>query len=388
MQFIDLKTQQQRIREEIEKNIHAVLEHGQYIGGPEIAELEAMLSQFVGVKHALACSSGTDALLLNLMACGVKAGDAVFTTPFTFVATAGAISLLGATPVFVDIDASTFNIEPRQLEKAIVALRDRDAKQYPLPRNDKLSMLTPKAITVVDLFGQPADFDRLNAIGRTYGLPVIEDAAQSFGASHNGKRCGGLSDIACTSFFPAKPLGGYGDGGMCFTDDDDLYDLLWSLKIHGRGSDKYDNVRIGINGRMASIQAGVLLAKFTIFPEELDLRQQVASRYNELLSRTDDITAPRIENGLKSAWAQYSVLARNYEHRRQLQNRLSDAGIPSAIYYPKPLHLQKAFSNLRYRKGDFPVSEACADKIFSLPMHPYLTEDKQVEIINTLIGNG
>lgn len=387
MQFIDLISQQQRIREEIENNIRAVLDHGNYIGGPEIGELEQRLSEYVGVKHALACSSGTDALLMNLMACGVGAGDAVLTTPFTFVATAGTIALLGATPVFVDIQPDTYNIDPDNLEQTILALKKGGPAGPPLPRNHPPAALTPKAIVAVDLFGQPADYGRINAIAKSHGLKVIEDAAQSFGATNGEKRACGLSQIACTSFFPAKPLGGYGDAGMCFTDDDRLYDLLWSLKIHGRGEDKYDNVRIGINGRMASFQAAVLLAKFAIFPDELELRQEVAARYDALLAATGDLAKPHIEKGCISAWAQYSVLARDSDHREKLQKKLAHNDIPSAIYYPKPLHLQKAFAYLRYERGEFPVSEDCADRIFSLPMHPYLDEKTQARIIKTLNGN-
>ena len=310
MDFIDLKTQQQRIKDKIDSRIQAVLAHGQYIMGPEVKELEERLADFVGVKHAVGCASGTDALLLALMAHNIGPGDAIFTTPFTFFATAEVISLLGAIPVFVDIDPRTFNLDPVKLEQAIVALKNGDPSIYPLPRfflrpqakrssSEALlqlrvfffgrfyselrtpnSELDPRGIIPVDLFGLPADYDRINAVAKEHNLFVIEDAAQSFGAEYHQRKACALSDPACTSFFPAKPLGAYGDGGMCFTNDDHLTEVLCSLRIHGQGRDKYENVRIGINGRLDTLQAAVLLAKFEIFPEEIDLRQQVAQRYS------------------------------------------------------------------------------------------------------------
>ena len=306
IQFIDLHAQQQRIHDKIVKNITRVLEHGQYIMGPEITALEKALGEYVGARHAVSCASGTDALLMALMAYQVGPGDAVLTTPFTFVATAEVISLLGATPVFVDIEPDTFNIDPLQLEKAVAALESKDPKIHPLPAG--YEGLKARGIIPVDLFGQPAVYDRINAIAHAEALFVLEDAAQSFGGEYRGKKACSLADVAATSFFPAKPLGCYGDGGMVFTDDDRFHEYLTSIRIHGKGSDKYDNVRIGINGRCDTLQAAILLAKFEIFPEELELRQQVAGRYNDLLE-VPGITTPVVREGCLSAWAQYSLLS-------------------------------------------------------------------------------
>ena len=391
MQFINLAAQQNRIRDKIDQNIQIVLDHGKYVMGPEVQELEKKLAVYVGVKNAIACSSGTDALLLALMAYDVGPGDAIFTTPFTFIATAEVISLLGATPVFVDIDPKTYNIDPAKLEQAIIALNSNDPSLHPLPDHSKFntqrSKLNAKGIIAVDLFGLPADYDEINSIAEKYDLFVVEDAAQSFGAQYNGKKACSLAEIACTSFFPAKPLGCYGDGGMCFTDDDEKAHILRSLLVHGKGAHKYDNARIGINGRLDTLQAAILLAKFEIFPEEIKLRQQVAQRYRELFTRHSSLVTPSIPAGLKSAWAQYSILASDEGHRTELQAKLKDSAIPTAIYYPKPLHLQTAFKPLGYKEGDFPISEDCASRIFSLPMHPYLTISEQ-EKIAKVIGNG
>ncbi len=375
VQFIDLKVQQERIYETILENIKGVLKHGQYIMGPEIKELEERLGRYVGVRHALSCASGTDALLMALMAYGVGPGDAIFTTPFTFVATAEVVSLLGATPVFVDIDPATYNIDPAHLQEAIAALEDKDPKQHPLPKG--YEHLSPKGIIPVDLFGQAADYDRINEIATSKGLFVLEDAAQSFGAQYRDKQACALADISATSFFPAKPLGGYGDGGMVFTDDDGLFEQLKSVRVHGQGTDKYNNIRIGINGRCDTLQAAILLAKFDIFPEEIELRQKVAQRYNELLRTADGITCPFVAEGSLSAWAQYSIQS---DKRTEIQDALKEAGIPTAIYYPKPLHLQDAYGYLEYKKSDFEVSEKISERIFSLPMHPYLREGDQARI--------
>jgi UDP-2-acetamido-2-deoxy-ribo-hexuluronate aminotransferase len=409
MQFIDLATQQKQIREKIESNIQAVLDHGRYILGPEIGELEQSLAEYVGVKHAIACSSGTDALLLALMAYNVGPGDAVLTSPFTFIATAEVISLLGATPVFVDIDRKTFNIDPEHLERALTALQD-NSDDYPLPTmkspHDFIkrtfgalqkkevpiqssltdSSLTIKGIIAVDLFGLPADYDAINVIAKKHALFVIEDAAQSFGAQYKGRKACSLADIACASFFPAKPLGGYGDGGMCFTDVEDLAQAMRSLSIHGQGAHRYDNVRIGINGRMDTLQAAVLQAKFDIFPKEVELRQDVAARYTELLSsRRVELITPFVPLESQSVWAQYSILAKNKSQRSEIQTRLKEAGIPTAIYYPKPLHVQPAFKELGYKEGDFPISEDYSQRIFSLPMHPYLKPEDQERISGLLV---
>lgn len=387
MDFIDLTKQQSRIRKEIEANINTVLNHGKYIMGPEIKDLEERLASYAGARHAIGCASGTDALLLVLMAYNIGPGDAVLTSPFTFIATAEVISLLGATPIFVDIDPATFNIDPDKLEQAIMAIKNNDPSIYPLPGVIKKEGpgITPKGIIAVDLFGLPADYDKINDIANKHGFFVIEDAAQSFGAEFKGRKTCSLTEVGCASFFPAKPLGCYGDGGMCFTDDDQLGEVLRSLRAHGKGNHKYDNVRIGINGRLDTLQAAILLAKFKIFPEEVKLRQEVAQRYNSMLGGNScSVILPQTPELSTSVWAQYSVLAKDEEDRRVLQSRLKENGIPTAVYYPRSLHLQTAFNYLGYRENDFPVSEDCARRIFSLPMHPYLAEEDQEKITRLL----
>ena len=384
MQFIDLEAQQKRIRDQISSNIQKVLDHGQYIMGPEIGALEKRLAAYVGVKHAIACASGTDALLLALMAYGVGPGDIVLTTPFTFIATAEVVCLLGATPVFVDIDPQTFNIDPERLEAAIEALRPGKPVAGFLADGTAASVKKPKGIIAVDLFGLPADYDRICALAQKHGLFVIEDAAQSFGAVYRGRKACALAEIGCASFFPAKPLGCYGDGGMCFTDNDAQAETLGSLRLHGKGGHKYDNIRIGVNGRMDTLQAAILLAKFDIFEEEVGLRQKVAERYSSMLRACDGIEIPTVPDGSKSIWAQYSILARNEDHRSRLQAKLKEGGVPTAIYYPKPLHLQTAFAFMGYRKGAFPVSEDYSQRVFSLPMHPYLTPAEQEKVASLL----
>jgi dTDP-4-amino-4,6-dideoxygalactose transaminase len=384
MQFIDLSAQQKRIRGTIEKRIAAVLDHGKYIMGPEVQQLEAELAQFVGVTHAISCASGTDALLISLMAYGVGPGDAIITTPFTFIATAEVISLLGAIPVFVDIDKTTFNIDPEKMATVISAIKNSNFDLHPLPRQHEKTPLQLKGIIAVDLFGLPADYEKINAIAQREGLFVIEDAAQSLGGEFKGKKACSLAEVGCTSFFPAKPLGGYGDGGMCFTPNETIADVIRSLRIHGKGGHKYDNVRIGVNGRLDTLQASILLSKLEIFSEEIKLRQQVAQRYGELLGGHDSIIVPEIPDGYKSVWAQYSLLASGENHRQTLQDKLKDDGIPSAIYYPKPLHLQTAFAHLGYAEGSFPVCEDYSNRIFSLPMHPYLKEKDQALIAEHL----
>ena len=370
LDFIDLKAQQQKISALLAENIQRVLAHGQYIMGPEIQELETRLAAYVGVKHAISCSSGTDALLMPLMAYGVGPGDAIFTTPFTFIATAEVIQLLGATPVFVDIDPKTFNLDPEALAEAVSRLG----------QNPGTAHLKPKGIIPVDLFGQPADYDRIHAIAQGHGLFVLEDAAQSFGATYKGRRAGALSEVAATSFFPAKPLGCYGDGGAVFTDDDDLAEVLGSIRVHGQGQHKYENVRIGLNGRLDTLQAAVLLAKLEIFDQEVMARQRVARQYSEALNAVVEV--PFVAPDCTSVWAQYSVLS---EHRELLLQKLQEAQIPTAIYYPLPLHLQRAFAHLGYKPGDFPVSESASRRIFSLPMHPYLGQADQERIVQVLL---
>jgi UDP-2-acetamido-2-deoxy-ribo-hexuluronate aminotransferase len=410
MDFINLAAQQRRIADKLNANVARVLAHGQYINGPEVHELEQALAGYVGVKHAVGCASGTDALLMAMMALDIGPGDAVFTTPFTFIATAEPISLLGATPVFVDIDPATFNIDPVKLERAIRAWEEKGVPAEQSPSAGVMAIQAafpdrriidrrkagrrtgdrgavgkiprPRAVIPVDLFGLPADYDAIVAVAARHGLAVIEDAAQSFGGVYKGKKACAFGDIACTSFFPAKPLGCYGDGGMCFTNDERLDQVLRSIRVHGQGSDKYENVRIGINGRLDTLQAAILLAKFAIFPEEIDLRQEVAKRYNELLA--GPVKTPVVPDGYKSAWAQYSVLARDDAERAALTAKLKGAGIPTAIYYPKPLHRQKAFASLGYKEDDFPASDDCARRVFSLPMHPYLTAEDQRSIAAAL----
>ena len=370
MQFIDLNRQQQRIRDQIESNIIKILNHGKYILGPEVFELEKQLGEFTGIKHAIACSSGTDALLLALLAYNIGHGDIVITTPFTFIATAEVISLLGARPVFSDIDSQTFNIDPEKLEQTIQNLIKNEKK--------------PKAIIPVDIFGLPADYNSIHDIAKKYNLYVIEDAAQSFGAQYFDKRACSLCEITCTSFFPAKPLGGYGDGGMIFTNKDELNDCIRSILVHGQGENKYQNVRTGINARLDSLQAAVLLPKFSIFPDELELREKTANSYNELLKNSSLITQ-LIPDGYKSAWAQYSILASNENERKKILDSLTKNNIPSAIYYPIPLHLQKVFKTLDYKEGDFPICEDISKRVFSIPMHPYLTIEEQKQIVDIII---
>ncbi len=413
MNFVDLAAQQRRITDQLNARMARVLAHGQYINGPEVRELEQILAGYVGAKHAVGCASGTDALLMALMALGIGPGDAVFTTPFTFIATAEVISLLGATPVFVDIDPVTFNIDPEKLEQAIVGLRENPSRHSPSKivggSNPGLAALQaafpdrriidrrtedraktvgetlrPRAVIPVDLFGLPADYEAIAGVAARHNLKIIEDAAQSFGGEYKGSKACAFGHIACTSFFPAKPLGCYGDGGMCFTNDEQIDEILRSLRVHGQGSDKYENARIGINGRLDTFQAAILLAKFEIFPEEIGLRQEVAMRYRNVLDGV--VATPQVPEGYRSAWAQYSVMTRDSAERAAFTAKLKAAGIPTAIYYPIPLHLQRAFASLGYRDGDFPISEDCARRIFSLPMHPYLTAEDQRRIADTLRG--
>lgn len=364
--FVDLHAQQSRIRESVEERINKVLDHGKYIMGPEVKELEQRLAEFVGVKHCVTCASGTDALLMPLMAYGIGPGDAVFTTPFTFISTAEVVTLLGATPVFVDIDPQTYNIDPDKLHRTIKTVVAE-------------GKLKPEGIIPVDLFGQPADYEEIERIAAEFGLWVIEDAAQSFGATYKNKPAGSFGDVASTSFFPAKPFGCYGDGGAVFCNDDEMAVKLRSIRVHGQGSNKYDNIRIGINGRFDTMQAAVLLAKLEIFEEEIQLRDRVARRYSEKLA--DVVTTPVVKADRTSVWAQYSLLT---ENRDELLAALKANGIPTAVYYPKPLHLQDAYQSLGYHAGDFPVSEKIADQIFSIPMHPYLSEEDQDYIVDAI----
>ena len=371
MQFIDLKYQYQTIQNQINNAILGVLQHGQYILGPEVFDLEGKLASYAGSEFCVSCSSGTDALLMSLMAAEIGPGDAVFTSPFTFIATAEVIKLVGATPIFVDIQEDTFNIDPNLLKQSV---------------QDCLSMgkLQPKAVIPVDLFGLPAEYKSIEQIGNEFNLFVLADAAQSFGGSIKGNRTGSFGHLAATSFFPAKPLGCYGDGGAIFTNNEHFVEKLISIRVHGQGNTKYDNIRIGINGRMDTIQAAILLEKLKIFPDEMVKRNQIAVKYRQLLS--SHFVCQNIPDGYESAWAQFSILALNSKERSICMKKLKDSGIPTAIYYPKPLHLQEAFCNLDYALGDFPVSESISQRIFSLPMHPYLTDDNINKICEIIIS--
>ncbi len=374
MQFIDLRAQFNVIEKSVRKNIDIVLEHGKFIMGPEIKELEAKLSAYTGTKYCITCSSGTDALFLALMSYNIGPGDIIFTTPFTFIASAEVISLLGATPVFVDIDPKTFNIDPEKLKSVLVDIEAGKKHAPGMPDG-----LKARAVLPVDIFGLPADYDAINAIAEKYDLKVIEDAAQSFGGEYKGKKACNLSNIAATSFFPAKPIGCYGDGGAVFTNEKELAEKVASLRVHGKGTYKYDNIRIGINGRLDTLQAAILLAKMEVFENEIEQRQIVAQRYSDGLK--DFVSVPVVPEGYRSAWAQYSIFSDN---KNELIEKLKENGIPTAVYYPKPLHLQTAFLYLGYKDGSMPVSESISNKIFSLPMHPYLNQEDQEKIIKII----
>ena len=359
MQFIDLQAQYQHLKTKIDKRIADVLNHGKYIMGPEVQELEQVLADYVGVKHVVTCANGTDALSLALMVLEIKEKDAVFCPTFTFFATAEVISFANATPVFVDSNEQTFNICPIDLEKQIQQVISE-------------GKLTPKAIIAVDLFGLPANYAEIEAIAKKYDLKLIEDAAQGFGGSitdvnGNTKTAGSFGDIATTSFFPAKPLGCYGDGGAIFTNNDEYAELLRSYRVHGKGSDKYDNIRIGMNSRLDTIQAAILLEKLAEFPQELINRNKVATNYEAELGNT--YITPKVPTGYESSWAQYTLLSDN---REQAMKDYKEQGIPTVIYYGTCMHQQTAFADLGYQEGDFPVAEKLCKQVFSLPMHPYL----------------
>lgn len=362
MQFIDLKAQYARIKENVQSGINAVLEHGAYVGGPEITKLEEKLAERAGRKHALACSSGTDALLIPLTAMGIRRGHAVFCPSFTFVATAEVATMLGATPVFVDIDPDTFNMDPTHLEASI---------KYVNQKTD----LIPKIIMPVDLFGLPSDYDKINEIAKKYDLEILEDAAQGFGGVYKDKPAGSFGIAAGTSFYPAKPLGAYGDGGAAFTDSDEMIEIFRSIRVHGMGGERYDNIRIGLNARMSTIQASILLAKLDIFDEEIELRNTVASRYEKLLN--GKIKIPQVPKGLKSVWAQYTVVAENEDQKHSIMAKAKESGIPIAVFYPKPCHAQTAYKDRGRWLGDLKISEDYSKRVFSLPMHPYLSEEDQ-----------
>ena len=362
MQFRDLVKQYNVLKPEIDKAMTDTAASGGYIMGKAVKELEAELAEYVGVKHCITCANGTDALTLALKAWGVGNGDAVFVPDFTFFASAEVISLEGATPVFVDVDADTFNIDPVSLETMIEKIL-REGK------------LTPKAIVTVDLFGLPADYFALKEIADKCNLYILEDGAQGFGGKINGKMACSLGDISTTSFFPAKPLGCYGDGGAIFTDNDEWASIMNSLRVHGKGSFKYDNVRIGVNSRLDTLQAAILKPKFKAFREyEVIDINKAAALYTEKLR--DVVKTPVIPEGYYSSWAQYTIQLENREQRDGLQSYLKENGIPSMVYYPNPMHKQTAFIDLGYNDGDFPVTEKLCKTVLSLPLHPYITEDE------------
>lgn len=360
MQFIDLKAQYRRVEVDVNQRIQAVLNHGQYILGPEVVELEQQLASYVGVKHAIGVSDGTTALLIALMALGIGVGDEVITTPFTFIATGEMIVLLGAKPVFVDIDPQTYNIDVRQIEAAITA--------------------KTKAIMPVSLYGLCADFDAINTLAAKYNLPVIEDGAQSFGATYKGQKSCGLTTIGCTSFFPSKPLGCYGDGGACFTNDDELAKKMREIRIHGQDR-RYHHPVIGLNGRLDTLQAAILLAKLAVFPQEVEQRAILGARYSQLLAKK--ARTPIVPEGYSSVYAQYTI---EVEAREQLVAALQAQGIPTAVHYPIPLHLQPAFANLALGEGSFPVAEAAAKRVMSLPMYPDLSAADQDKVVAELMA--
>lgn len=356
MQFIDLAAQQERIKDKLQANIQKVLAHGKYILGPEVHELEEKLAEYTGAKYCITCANGTDALQIALMSLGISPGDEVITPGFTYIATAETVALLGATPVYVDIDAKTYNLDPSLLEAAITS--------------------RTKAIIPVSLYGQCADFDTINEIAKKHNLPVIEDAAQSFGATYKGKKSCNLSTMACTSFFPSKPLGCYGDGGAIFTNDEELATVIRQIARHGQDR-RYHHIRIGVNSRLDTLQAAILLPKLEILDDEMQARRQVASAYTKLLNETGITTTPFIESHNKSAWAQYTI---QIDNREQVQAKLKEQDIPTAVHYPIPLNKQPAVAS----DAKLPIGDAVAQKVMSLPMHPYLTKEEQQVIVTAL----
>lgn len=357
--FIDLKAQQNRIKDKIDVGIQNVLTHGQYILGPEVAELEEKLAAYVGVKYCITCANGTDALQIAQMAFGIGPGDEVITPGFTYIATAETVAVLGATPVYIDVNPKTYNLDVEKLEAAI----------------------TPhtKAIIPVSLYGQCADFDEINAIAKKYNLPVIEDAAQSFGASYKGKKSCNLTTIACTSFFPSKPLGCYGDGGAIFTNDEELAKIIRQIARHGQNR-RYHHIRVGMNSRLDTLQAAILLPKLEILDEEMQARQRVAETYTKLFNDAGINTTPCIEAHNQSAWAQYTI---QVENRDDVQAKLKEQGIPTAVHYPIPLNKQPAVAEVN---AVLPVGDAVAERVISLPMHPYLTAEAQEKIVAALLS--
>lgn len=367
--FVDVAAQRRRLGDAIDKAVGRVLAHCQFLMGPEVFEFEQKLAAFCGAKHVVSCASGTDALIMTLMAEAVGPGDAVFCPSFTFCATAEAAALLGATPVFVDVRTDTFNIDPESLKRAVATAK-------------KIG-LRPKAVIPVDLFGLPADHDAVSVVAKEDGLFVLDDAAQGFGATYNGRKIGTFGHATATSFFPAKPLGCYGDGGAVLTDDDALAGRLRSVRIHGQGKDKYDNIRIGLTARLDTIQAAVLIEKLKIFPDEIAARNRVAQRYAQALG--DVAIVPQVPEGYTSVWAQYT-LRLPAGRRNALAEALKAQGIPTAIYYPIPLHGQVAYRHFPAAEGGLPVTDAIVGQVISLPMHAYLDEPTQDRIVDAVRG--
>lgn len=370
MEFRDLKTQYLNNKESIDTAIQNVLIGGHFIGGKSVSQLEKKLADYVGVKHCVTCANGTDALQLALMAWNIGEGDAVFVPDFTFFSTAEVMPWVGATPIFVDVDKVTFNILPESLEEAVRSVL-------------KAGSLTPKAVIAVDLFGQPADFAAIRKITEKYGLLLLEDGAQGFGGKIGEKRACSFGDIATTSFFPSKPLGCYGDGGAVFTDNDEWAELIRSYKVHGKGSDKYDNIRIGLNSRLDTIQAAILLAKFDKFVNiEIDAVNSAASQYSGVLS--DLVHIPVVMDGFVSSWAQYTIRLETEQHRNALQAYLKECSVPSMIYYVKPLHEQKAFAGFTRSEINLENTEELCKTVLSLPMHPYMALDEIEMVVNAI----
>ncbi len=368
LEFIDLKAQQAKIRDKLDAALKRVLDHGQYIMGPEVKLLEKQLAAFAGAKHAISCASGTDALLIAMMAKGIGPCDAVLCPAFTYTATPETIALLGATPVFVDVDADTFNVDVAGLADGL----DSAAK----------AGLKTKAVIAVDLFGQPADYAGIDRFAAEHGLWVLADAAQSFGAKLNGRAVGSLGAITATSFFPAKPLGCYGDGGAIFTDSDELASVMDSIRLHGKGGDKYDIVRIGVNGRLDTMQAAILIEKLAIFPDELEARDAVAARYSEALSSA--VKTPKVAEGASSAWAQYTLTI-PHGRRDAVAAKLKADRVPTNVYYPRPVPDQPAYKHYPIATGGLPVSSRLPGEVLSLPMHPYLTHAQQDRVISAVL---
>ncbi len=362
MEFRDLKRQYQVLKPQMDAAMLEVAENCNFISGKQVTELEQQLAEYVGVKHCVTCGNGTDALTLVMMAWDIKAGDAVFVPTFTFFASAEVVAFEGATPVFVDVDERTFNVDPVKLEEAIEQVK-------------KEGKLNPRAVIAVDLFGQPADYTKIEEICKKHALLLLEDGAQGFGGKIGDRTACSFGDAAATSFFPAKPLGCYGDGGAVFTNDDEMADYMRSIRVHGKSpADKYDNLRIGLNSRLDTIQAAVLKVKLQAFKDhELENVNRAAKLYDEYLGNV--VKTPVVPEGFYSSWAQYTLILDSKEQRTHLQKELKEQGIPTMVYYPKPMHLQGAFADLGYKKGDFPVAESLCERVLSLPMHPYLNEE-------------